>query len=63
MSRCASSVTYRLLIKGQLVQVQIAPGIYHRMARCAIAEATSVKDIAREYLAPLVPERRRRGAA
>ena len=60
MKRTASSLTYRLRIKGQLVQVQLAPGIYWGMETRATVAGTSVEDIAREYLAPLVSERRHR---
>ena len=63
MSQQAASVTDRLRITGQLMQVQIAPGIYRGMEQQATVEGTSVEDIIREYLAPLVPERRQRGAA
>ena len=59
MSRVRSSVTYRLRIKGQLVQAQIAAGIFRRMERRAAAEERPVEEVIREELAPLVPERRR----
>ena len=58
MSRFRSSVTERLRIKGQLVQAQIAAGIYRRMERRAAAEARPLEEVLREELAPLVPERR-----
>ena len=63
MSRQAASVPDRLRIKGQLMQVQVAPGSYRGMEKQATVEGTSVEDIIREYLAPLVPECHQRGAA
>ena len=59
MSRPRSSVTYRLRIKGQLVQAQIAPGIFRRMERRAASEHRPLEEVLREELAPLVPERQR----
>lgn len=55
MRRSRSSVTYRLRIKGELVQVQIAPSIYRRMEQRAATEDTPVEEVIRDYLAPLVP--------
>ena len=60
MTRSRSSVTYRLRIKGGSGQVQIAPGIYRGMEQRAAREGTPVEEVIREYLAPLVPERRGR---
>ncbi len=63
MRRTASSLTYLLRVKGQLVQVQIVPGIYRGMEKRATSEGTPVEEVIREYLEPVVPERQRRGAA
>lgn len=63
MKRTASSMTYRLRIKGQLVQAQIAPGIYRGMEQRAAVEGKPVEDVIREYLEPVVPEGQRPGAA
>ena len=63
MKRHASSMTYRLRIKGQLVQVQIAPGIYRGMEKQAAVAGKRVEEVIREYLEPVIPERQERRAA
>ena len=61
MRRSRSSVTYRLRIQGQLVQVQLASGIYRGMERRAAQAGKTVEEVICDELAPLVPERPHRG--
>ena len=60
MRRSRSSVTYRLRIKGQLVQAQLSAGIWRGLEKRAAKEGRPVEEVISEYLAPLVPERPRR---
>ena len=57
MSRRYASATWRLRIKGQLVQAQLSAGIWRGLEQRAAKEGRSVEEIISEYLAPLVPER------
>lgn len=56
MRRRASSLTYRLLIKGQLVQATLSPGIWRDLEKRAAKEGHPVEEVVSEHLEGVVPD-------
>ena len=54
-----SSRTYRLRIKGQLVQATLSPGIWRGLEQRAGKEGRPVEEVVAEHIASLVPDDRR----